>query len=114
MRRSSNGFLYLKLERGLKPFSIQFYVKILRRLLRILGKEELIPKVPYSKEKIPPYQLPPPEIIEKMIAEAPNLQLQTILAELLALKGKHVEETPQGYYKLIIEELKTESPGQSM
>ncbi len=108
--------LYLKLERGLKPSSIQFYVKILRRLLRILGKEELVPKVPYPREKIPPYQLPPPETIEKIIAEAPNLRLQTILAllyetgmrisELLALKGKHVEETPQGYYKLIIEEPK--------
>lgn len=108
--------LYLKLERKLKPSSMQYYVKILRRLLRILGKNELISKVPYPRDKIPPYELPPPEMIEKIISEAPNLRLQTILAllyetgmrisELLSLKGKHVVETPQGYYKLVIEEPK--------
>lgn len=59
---------------------MQFYVKIIRRLLRVLGKDELADKVPYPKEAIEPYQLPPPEIVEKMIAEAPNLRLQTILA----------------------------------
>lgn len=105
--------LYLRVGRGLKPSSMQFYVKIIRRLLRVLGKDELVDKVPYPKEVMEPYQLPPPEIVEKMMAEAPNLRLQTILAilygtgvrisELLALKGKHIEETPQGYYRILIE-----------
>ncbi len=74
--------LYLKLERRLKPSSLQYYVKILRRLLKVLGKEELVQKVPYPREAIQPYELPSPEIIERIIAESRNIRLQTIIAVL--------------------------------
>ena len=108
--------LYLKLERGLKPSSIQYYVRVLRRLLRLLGKQELVSFVPYPRKSIQPIELPPPELVEKIIFESRSLKHQVIIAmlyetgarisEILALKGKHVKETTQGYYRVIIEEPK--------
>ncbi len=74
--------MYPKLECGLKPSGIQYYVGILRRLLRVLGKEELVQKVPYPREAIQPYELPLSEIIERIKAESRNTRLQIIMAVL--------------------------------
>ncbi len=98
-----------------KPGTVFSYVKALKRMLRLLGKEELANKLKYPKqpEKVP--DLPSPELVEKIISELRD-PFKTIVAiiyetgarvsEILSLKYKHIKETPQGYYKIIIEEPK--------
>jgi len=98
-----------------KPGTVFSYVKALKRMLRVLGKEKLADKLKYPKqpEKVP--DLPSPELIEKIISELRD-PFKTITAiiyetgarvsEVLSLKHKHIKETPQGYYKIIIEEPK--------
>lgn len=112
--------LYLRLERRVKTSTIAFYVRVLRRLMRLLGKNDLANKIPYPRKTTTKLELPDPEIIDKIIAETPILKYKVITAllyetalrisELLSLKGKHVVETPQGYYRIYVMEPKNNEP----
>ena len=112
--------LYLKLERRAKQSTIAYHVRVLRRLMRLLGKEELANKIPYPRKTTSKLELPSPETIEKIIAETPDLKYKVITAllyetalrisELLALKGRDIVETPQGYYRIYIMEPKNNEP----
>ncbi len=89
---------------------------MLRRMLRILGKDSLAKQLKYPCYTVKHIDLPPPELVEKIIEEQKRLRTQVILAllcetgarlsEILSLIGKHVTETSQGYYRIVIEEPK--------
>ncbi len=91
------------------------YVKVLKRMLRVLGKEELAEKLKYPKQPEKAPDLPSPELVEKIIAgfrdpfktiAAIIYETRARVSEVLSLKYKHIKETPQGYYRKILEEPK--------
>ena len=108
--------IYLKTEKKVTQSTLKTYVRVLRRLLKVLGKEELAKYIKYPKEKIKPPRLPNPQLIERIIGEIrdPRYRLAVALmyetgarvSEILSLKRKHIEEAPQGYYKILIDEPK--------
>ena len=108
--------IYLRLERKAKPSTLKTHIRVLKRLLRVLGYDELAKELKYPKETVKPPQLPSLDLVEKIIASTKHLEYKVILAllyetgarisEILALKRKHIVETPQGYYRVIIEDTK--------
>ena len=105
----------LKIKR--KPNTIFSYIKALKRLLRLLGKNQLADKLKYPKTpgKIP--HLPPPALVEKIIGqlrEPYNIITALVyetgarVSEILSLKYKHIKEVQEGFYKIIIEEPKNQ------
>ncbi len=91
-------------------------MRVLRRLLKVLGKEELTKYIKYPKEKIKPPRLPTSQLIERIIGEIrdPRYRLAIALmyetsarvSEILSLQRKHIEEAPQGYYRILMGEPK--------
>ncbi len=108
--------LYLRLEKRVKQLTIKQDLKSIKKILRLLGKEDIAAKLKYPKDPVTHPKLPDPEIIEKIIADIKNLRTKVVVAllyetgarisEILALRRKHVIETPAGYYKLVIEDTK--------
>ena len=108
--------IYLKTEKKVTQSTLKTYMRVLRRLLKVLGKEELTKYIKYPKEKIKPPRLPTSQLIERIIGEIrdPRYRLAIALmyetgarvSEILSLKRKHIEEAPQGYYRILIEEPK--------
>ncbi len=108
--------IYLRLERKAKPSTLKTHIRVLKRLLRVLGYDELAEELKYPRETSKPPQLPSPELVEKIIASTRHPEYKVILAllyetgarisEILALRRKHVIETSQGYYRIIIEDTK--------
>ena len=108
--------LYLRLEKRVKQSTIKQDLKSIKRILKLLGKDDIAEKLKYPKDTITPPKLPDPEVIEKIIADIKNLRTKVVIAllyetgarisEILALRRRHVIETPAGYYKLVIEDPK--------
>lgn len=104
--------LYLRLEKRVKQSTIKQDLMSVKKVLKLLGEEDIAEKLKYSKDPITPPKLPGPEVIEKIIAYIENLRTKVVIALLyetgarisviLALRRRHVIETPAGYYKLII------------
>ena len=100
----------------LKPSAMDTYVKALRRFLRFVGREDLVPVVKYPKKPRLRYELPDPGLVERVIDEVPYLDYKVVIAllyeggmrvsEVLALKGRHVEEAVEGYYRIVVEDAK--------
>lgn len=100
----------------LKPSSMDPHLKALKRFLRLIGREDLAALIKYPRKPQPRYELPEPELVERIIGgiERPDYQLIVALlyetgarvSEVLALKGKHVREAPEGYFRLFIEDAK--------
>jgi len=107
---------HLRIDRRVSDETLRVYIRMLRRLMRILNKHDLAKQLKYPRYTVKHMDLPSPELIEKIIEEQKRLRTQVILAllyetaarlsEILSLKGKHVIETPQGYYRIVIEEPK--------
>ena len=106
--------MWLRAERHVSTLGLINHVKTLRRYGQVTGVNTSRLKTPKKTNKTP--ALPDPTLIEKIIDEVGLLDYKVIIAllyetgarisEILALKGKHVIEEPEGYYKLIIEEPK--------
>ena len=100
----------------LKPSAMDPHLKALKRFLRLIGKEDLAELIKYPKKPQQKYELPNPELVERVIDEVERLDYKVIIAllyetgarvsEVLALKGKHVREAPEGYFKVFIEDSK--------
>lgn len=107
---------HLRIDRRVSDETLRVYIRMLRRMLRILDKDNLAKQLKYPRYTVKHIDLPSPELVEKIIEEQKRLRTQVILAllyetgarlsEILSLKGKHVTETPQGYYRIVIEEPK--------
>jgi len=108
--------LYLRLEKRVKQSTIKQDLKSVKRILKLLRKDNIAEKLKYPKDPIIPPKLPDPEIVEKIIADIKNLRTKVVVAlmyetgarisEILALRRKHVIETPTGYYKIVIQDTK--------
>jgi len=108
--------MYLRLERKVGTSTLKTHIRVLKRLLRTLGYNELAKELKYPRETIKPPELPSPELIERIIASTRHLEYKVVLAllyetgarisEILSLQRKHLIETPQGYYRIIIEDTK--------
>lgn len=72
--------IHLRLEKKLSPSTLATHIRVLRRLLRLLGYSDLAEKLKYPSEKNKPPQLPSPQLIEKVIGEARDPRYKTILA----------------------------------
>ncbi len=100
----------------LKPSSFDPHIKVLKRFFRLIGRDDLIKLLKYSKKPQQRYELPSPELVERIIDEVERLEYKVIIAllyetgarvsEVLALKGRHVVEAPEGYFRIFIEETK--------
>ena len=101
----------------LKPSSMDPHLKALKRFLKLMGREDLAKLIKYPKKPQQRYELPSPELVERIIDEVERLDYKVIIAllyetgarvsEVLALKGRHVRESPDGYFKIFIEESKS-------
>ncbi len=108
--------LYLRLEKRVKQSTIKQDLKSVKRILKLLGKDNIAEKLKYPKDPVIPPKLPDPEIVKKIIADTKNLRTKVVVAlmyetgarisEILALRRKHVIETPTGYYKIVIQDTK--------
>ena len=108
--------IYMRTEKKVKTSTLTTYVRVMRRLLRVPGKEELVKRVKYPKEKTVPPKLPSPQLVERIMGEIrdPRYRLAVALiyetgarvSEILSLRRRHIEEAPQGYYRIMIEEPK--------
>ncbi len=72
--------IYLRLKRRAKPSTLKTHIRVLKRLLRILGYGELAKELKYPRETVKPPQLPSPELVEKIIASTKPLEYKVILA----------------------------------
>ncbi len=96
--------IYLKTEKKAIQSTLKTYVRVPRRPFKMLGKEELIKSVRYSKGKIKPPRLSSPQHIERIIGEIRDPRYKLVIAlmyeagarvsEILSLKRKHIEEAP--------------------
>lgn len=107
--------IYLRLERRVKSETLYTYIRVLKRILRVLGYNELAEKLKYPKRRIVAPELPSPELVERIISSLRD-PFKTVVAliyetgarvsEILSLKYKHIKETQYGYYRIIIEDSK--------
>ena len=101
--------------KGFSATTIYTYVRALRRAFRVWGLNELVPSLRYPKVRLT-YRLPPPEVVEEIIAEEKDLTYKTIIAilyetgmrlsECLTLRRDDVREEPEGYYRIRVTETK--------
>jgi len=105
-----------ELRSRLKPAALDPHFKALKRFLRLVGKGELASLIKYPRRRMPRYELPEPEVVERIIGEIEKLDYQVIVAllyetgarvsEVLSLRGRHVREAPEGYFRVFIEDAK--------